>query len=140
MKILVAIEGSQFSDKALLWAMELAKKTGSQVTALTVSEDFNHFEEIFPGMVDVVKDRLAGQAQETIKHAMQLADDNGFAIKTAVSSGTTPYDGILDFARTENVDLIVVGSRGRQGLNRFVMGSVASRVVRHATCSVTVVR
>jgi len=54
--------------------------------------------------------------------------------------GSSPADSILTFAEKEGVDLIVMGSRAKTGLDRFLIGSVASKVVAHSKCSVLVVR
>lgn len=140
MKILVALEESQFSDKALAWAVEYAKINSAELTAISVVEGINQFEELSPGMVDAINEKFTDQARETISRAKSFAMEHGLEIKRIVTSGTTAQDGILDHAKSDGVDLVVVGSRGRKGVNRFVMGSVASRVLRHAHCSVAVVR
>jgi len=140
MKILVAIEESQFSDKALAWAVECAKSNNAELTAMTVVEEINQFEELPPGMVDAINEKFVEQAKETVSRAKKFSLEHGLEILTIVTTGTTAQDGILDHAKSDGVDLVVVGSRGRKGVNRFVMGSVASRVLRHAHCSVAVIR
>jgi len=64
----------------------------------------------------------------------------GITARTVMDYGSSPADSILTFAEKEGVDLIVLGSRAKTGLDRFLIGSVASKVVAHSTCSVMVLR
>ena len=71
--------------------------------------------------------------------AKEQLEKAGFKAQTAVKEGD-PKSTILDYAAHTSVDVVVVGSHGRKGLDRFLIGSVAESVARHAVCSVWVVR
>lgn len=140
MNILVAIEGSSFSDKALEWAADYAKAKSANLTAVVVAEEIGTFDEALPDMVDIVRATLLNEAKATAERAKASANKLGVALEVIVISGMMAAEAIIDQAQSKHADLLVLGSRGRKGLNRFVMGSVASRVVRHAPCTTTVVR
>ena len=77
--------------------------------------------------------------QELVQQAERLLSKAGYKTQTAVEEGD-PKSKIIDQAKKWKADLIVMGSHGRKGLNRFLMGSVAETVSRHASCSVEIVR
>jgi nucleotide-binding universal stress UspA family protein len=64
----------------------------------------------------------------------------GVNARKVLDTGTSPANGILDCAETEGVNLIIMGSRAKTNLDRFLLGSVAAKVVSHAKCSVMVLR
>lgn len=138
MKILVAVEQSKYSAKALEHAVELAKKEGAELTALTVAEVASGMEEICPG--SLIEEKLLEQAHVTSDKAKEYARSKGVALKAIVESSSSAGECILANAEKIGADLIVVGSRGTKGLERFLLGSVASKVVAHALCSVLIVR
>ncbi|MBF0482269.1 MAG: universal stress protein [Desulfovibrionaceae bacterium] len=139
MKILAAVDGSQSSQKALDWAAKFAKSFNASLVAVHVVENFNYLDDI-PLASEAIKEKLANEGKMILEQAVSGAKGLGLEIETEIVSGTNPPEGILDYARTNGVDHIVVGSRGRKGLDRFVMGSVAQRIVRHSPCTVTVVK
>jgi nucleotide-binding universal stress UspA family protein len=77
--------------------------------------------------------------QELVQQAEKVLNKAGYKTQTAVEEGD-PNSKIIDQAKKWKADLIVMGSHGRKGLNRFLMGSVAQTVSRHAPCSVEIVR
>lgn len=140
MNILVALEETKFSDKALALAVDIANKTNAHLTAISVIEECNDLIELYPGMIEVISDRLKKQASEVTEHAKQYAKNSGLKIDTVIAQKKTAYDGILEYAKSNSIDMIVVGSNGSERANKFCIGTVASKVARHATCSVTVAR
>jgi nucleotide-binding universal stress UspA family protein len=89
--------------------------------------------------IDDVRQRLAMGAEEITTRAADALKDAGVSTETAVREGD-PRSAIVDEADEWGADLIVVGSHGRTGLKRWLLGSVAQAVVGHASCSVEVVR
>jgi nucleotide-binding universal stress UspA family protein len=88
----------------------------------------------------------AGFREESLKHgqgvvrgAEQVLSRAGYKVQTSVEEGD-PKSKIVDHAMSWNADLVVVGSHGRTGVERFLMGSVSAAVARHAPCSVEIVR
>lgn len=86
-----------------------------------------------------IRKRQTQEAEELTRQARERLAGTGLSLDTAVSEGD-PRTAIVDAAKEWQADLIVVGSHGRTGLTRLVMGSVAQTVVAHAHCSVEVVR
>ena len=84
-------------------------------------------------------EELTALHKEVVARATRTLTDAGLKAEGRVLQGD-PREGLLDLARQEHVDLIVVGSHGRTGLTKLLMGSVASHIVTHAPCTVTVVR
>jgi nucleotide-binding universal stress UspA family protein len=75
-----------------------------------------------------------------VNRAKELVKNAGLTCETRVEVGASPADNIVKYAEETKTDLIVMGHRGLSGLDRFLVGSVAARVVAHAPCSVLVVR
>jgi nucleotide-binding universal stress UspA family protein len=138
MKILVAVEQSQYSTKALEYAVELAKKDNAELTALTVAETMVGMEEVFPE--SFIEEKLLEQAQAVSNKAKEYAQGKGVALKAIVESSLSAGECILANADKIGADLIVLGSRGKKGVERFLLGSVATKVAAHAPCSVLIVR
>lgn len=138
MKIMVAVEQSAFSDKALERAVELAKRESAELWSLTVAEMVLGMEEVFPS--SFVEEKLLEQAELTAGKAKEYAKGKGLDLKSIVDSSPSAGESILANAEKIGADLIVMGSRGKKGLERFLLGSVASKVVAHAPCSVLIVR
>ncbi|NVM21974.1 MAG: universal stress protein [Desulfobacterales bacterium] len=136
MKILVPVDNSEFAFKALDKAIEMAKKDGAQLTVMSVALEFQDVEEIPISYADKFKD----QAKRAVTKASEVAENAGLKAETRVEIGASPADNIVKYAEETKTDLIVMGHRGITGLDRFLVGSVAGRVVSHAPCSVLVVR
>ena len=136
-KILVPTDGSEFAKKAQLHALFLAKVSGAEIIALSVSE--NHFingisvtEEV-EQLNQILKDRCIKDLKE-----FEDMNENGVKISSVIKEGT-PAKVILDVASEEDIDLIVIGSSGKSGFDRFILGSVSDKVVNAAKCPVLVV-
>jgi len=123
-KILIATDGSEFSNKAVHNATDLAAACGGEVVIVSVAQSGAEIKD----------------AEAAVKTAREIAEKKGVKKVSAVTPTGTAYDMIIDAAGRENVDLVVVGSHGRTGLRRLLMGSVAERVIGHAACTVLVVK
>lgn len=138
-KILLPTDGSKYSQKAEKHAIFLAEKTGAEILALSVIE--NNFSIGLPDdTVDEINQLLKEETKENLGKVNDLKDqlDDNVKITSLIKEGS-PAAAILDVAEEENVDLIVIGSSGKSGFDRFLMGSVATKVVKSAKCSVLVV-
>jgi nucleotide-binding universal stress UspA family protein len=136
MKILVPVDGSPFALKALEKGIDVAKKEEAEITLMSVALEFQDVEEIPISYIDKFKDK----AIRAVDEAKEIVEKAGLKVKTRVEQGASPADNIVTFAGEEKFDLIVIGHRGLTGLDRFLVGSVAGRVVSYAPCSVFVVR
>lgn len=141
MKILLATDGSPLSTPAIQAAVRRPWPPGSVVRVLVVVE--------FPlpiGPEAAVAANFTRLAEEARKDGEQIARSvretvvqAGLPVDVAVREGRAGRE-IVDAAKTWGADLILMGSRGRTGLKRALLGSVSEYVVSHATCSVEVVR
>lgn len=142
MKILVPTDGSTYAEDALYTAIDLLKAKNGELFLLTVVPSIAGFDmEVSAGSRDKIRAEFEAQGEKVINRACDIAHGEGVKV-TCKAENTAPSipDAIVDFAEKEKVDLIVIGTRGLGPSSRFRMGSVASKVVRHAPCSVYVVK
>ncbi|MCA9612651.1 MAG: universal stress protein [Sandaracinus sp.] len=140
--ILVPTDFSKASNLALEAANLLAKQNDAKVTLVHVFEPRGVLFGGEPGMEDghgVAKDVEAKIHAELEKVARERFPDVS-KIKTALVISESAVKGIVEYAERENVDLIVIATHGRSGLSRMLIGSVAEKVVRHASCPVLTLR
>jgi nucleotide-binding universal stress UspA family protein len=147
-KILVAIDGSEISMKAAVYAIDIVKKNKSQLIALTVL-DISTPRRISSSFITAPTYGLK-ELEEKRKEAQQWLDkfeklaakENNVKLKSEIIEDPISRVGsaIVDYAERENVDLIVIGTRGRTGFKKMLLGSVASDVVTYAYCPVMVVK
>ena len=142
-KILVPIDGSDTSLKAAKYAIKAAKCEKAQIICIhviAISENTSEFEDKPQTYYDELR-KSTRPWFEVIKEAgkkMGVSDDN---INTDILTNFSSIpEAIVSYASNKNADLIVMGTKGRTGLKRFLMGSVAENVVRHAQSPVLVVR
>ena len=136
-KILVPTDGSEFAKKAQLHALFLAKVSGAEIIALSVSE--NHFISGISSTEEVeqLNQILTDCCKKDLKEFENMNKD-GIKISSLIKEGS-PAKAILDVASEEDIDLIVIGSSGKSGFDRFILGSVSDKVVNAAKCPVLVV-
>jgi nucleotide-binding universal stress UspA family protein len=136
-KILIPTDGSDYTKPAIKQAIELAKMSGAEVTALYVLDQTVLTNMPMDTAVMNVYKTLEKEGQEAVDYVLDLAKENGVTAQVSVKEGT-PVKVILD--ESPNYDMIVMGTLGRTGMSKLLMGSVAERVVRAASCPVLVVR
>jgi nucleotide-binding universal stress UspA family protein len=141
--ILIATDGTELSDKALHQGLALAKALGAEATVVTATEPW---ESVIVGEVAVVlppekfEEMASANAMGVLNKAKELAEKDGVACRTLHVRDRHPADGILAAAQEKGCDLIVMGSHGRRGLSRMVLGSKANEVMTHSTIPVLIVR
>jgi nucleotide-binding universal stress UspA family protein len=142
MKVLLALDGSQASQNATREVALRPWPEGSTVRILSVAQlippTTPYFNEVAISYEHMVSALLEGATEITARAADEL-EKAGLPAETEVRQGD-PRTAIVDVAKEWGAELIVVGSHGRTGVERWLMGSVAEYVVRHAPCSVEVVR
>lgn len=144
MKIVLAIDGSAFSQAATRALASQMRAEETEVLVLEVVEPFVYSTPpqmargYAPEMQERLRERLS-QAEISVEHAAGTLRAGGFKVSTRVVEAEI-RTGILDVAAECQADLIVLGSHGRKGIERFMLGSVAESVARHAPCSVLIVR
>ena len=136
-KILVPTDGSEFAKKAQKQALFLANVCGAEIIAISVTE--NNLVSGLPLDDEVyqLNQILKERSKENLEEFDKL-NKNDLKITHVIKEGL-PAKVILEVAKEEDVDLIVMGSSGKSGFDRFIMGSVADKVVNSAKCAVLVV-
>lgn len=145
--ILVPTDGSDLAERAVEHALDLATQYGSTVHALYVIDTRNAGR-----MSEAVSDLSSGSAQRQEaeqrreRAAREVTDgvaDRGAELGVEVVSEVrqgSPEEAVIDYSEAQDVDLIVLGARGRTAVGKFLLGSVAGKVARHAAMPVLLVR
>lgn len=143
MKVLIATDGSDYSQQALSRMREFMPGTADEVLLATVIPNPNAgaIGVIGPPYIDyaALADQMRADAQAVLEKGAATLEAQGFRARLIFREGD-PATEILELAQEEGVGLIVVGSHGRHGVRRFLLGSVSSRVISHAPCSVLVIK
>jgi nucleotide-binding universal stress UspA family protein len=153
-KILVAIDGSEHSMKAAELALEMSEKELSNkrkdgdrgliaLTVLDVSKPRRFLSSFIAaptyGLRELEEERNA--AKHWMDAIRKKAEERKIPFRSEIIEGLVSAEAtIVDYAESHQIDLIVVGTRGRTGFSKVLLGSVASRVVEYAHCSVIVVK
>ena len=136
-QILVPTDGSPASDAAIEHAIDLADRYGATLHALYVV-DGAAYSTLEAG-AEIVVDALESEGKEATRRVADAAEDAGVDCETTVTSGTA-YRSIRDYVDGHAIDMIVMGTHGRKGLDRYLLGSVTERVVRTSDVPVLTVR
>jgi nucleotide-binding universal stress UspA family protein len=142
-KILVPLDGSPLAEKAIPHATALAKATGAQVTLLTVVQlTLGVAGAKLEAMPEYAAERRAALTGEAMIYLQKVQGDltgQGVASKTVALEGDVASE-IISYAEKNDFDLIAMATHGRSGIKRFVMGSVAEKVIRSAVKPVLLIR
>ena len=142
MKILLAIDDSKYSEAATDVLVQQIRRETSEVYVFHVVVPpilipYDYMEQV---------ETLAEAQQEKVKEGKELVEQTaqkvqaaGFKVQTGIEEGD-PKDAVIEKAAQCKTDVIFVGSHGRQGIDRFLIGSTSQAVLRHAPCSVQIVR
>jgi nucleotide-binding universal stress UspA family protein len=134
-KILVATDGSEHGYRAVKAALELGKISGGRVTAIYVA-DTNRTSHLPDDMLLFsIRELLLKEGKEALKQVETLARDMGIAFEGFVTEGN-PGSEIISYAEAKGMDIIILGAVGRTGLDKFLLGSVAEKVVRNSSIPV----
>lgn len=137
-KIAVTTDGSAESDKAIDRAIEAAKKDGAEVIVVNVAEDYCPMG-LAEMDCDSIRELVMKESKGIMSAALEKLKAAGITARGIVEAGS-PADTIVEIAKREEADEIIMASHGRHGVKKLVMGSVTARVVEWATCPVTVVK
>jgi nucleotide-binding universal stress UspA family protein len=123
-RLLIASDGSPFSAAALEEAIAMARRTDAELLGVSVAQEEGDIPE----------------AQGVLHGMLTAANRQGVSFQGYSPQGLDPDDGIIQVAREHRVDLIIVGSHGRTGLKKLLMGSVTERVIGQTPCPVLVAK
>ncbi len=135
-RILLPTDGSKGNSRAVTQAIALAAETGAELHVLFVVEEMPYAPEMMDGQIE---ERLRQIGTDAVEDIRDRADEAGIDIETVIEDGT-PHRAILEYADEAGIDCIVMGTHGRSGLDRYLLGSVTERVVRSAGIPVLTVR
>lgn len=141
--ILIATDGSEIAQKAVDQGLRLAKILNAKVTGLTSTEMWSALDVAGPGAiarVEAYETAAAQSAKARLADFTDAAKTHGVAVETVHVPDTAPADGILWQAEKLGCDLIVMGSHGRRGIERLLLGSQAQAVLSRAKVPVLVCR
>jgi nucleotide-binding universal stress UspA family protein len=139
---LVPVDFSTYSDEALAYAIALATKLRARVTVLHVIHQLPMGVSDAPSPLPypaLYLQELEAEVQQRLDTQRQQIQKAGLEGESLMTHGV-PFQAIVDMARDQHVDLIVMGTHGRTGVHHLLMGSVAEKVVRLAPCPVLVTR
>jgi nucleotide-binding universal stress UspA family protein len=140
--LLIATDGSKLAQNAVDQGLELAKTLDAKATIITVTEPLDLF--MVPEVAVVTppdyEERLADNAMKVLLDANKAAEKIGASCTTLYVKNRFPGEGIVETAKENGCDLIVMASHGRRGLPRLLLGSVANEVVTHSNIPVLICR
>lgn len=145
-KILLAIDRSGYREKATAYALALARSLGSEVVVVHViaKSSFGATGDVLGyyrgGKLKAYQEGLKKDAEKLLGSVVRQGEEKGVRISSEVLTGSSAEKAIIDYAGKKKVDLVVIGTKGMTGIERFLMGSVANRVVTYAPCPVLAVR
>lgn len=141
--VLVATDFSDAADIAIRYGRALAHKFEASLHVLHVADDVNAGAMATPGYVgdfSAYQDNFEQECCAKVTAMLSEADRAALQAKCVVVTSNEPAQAILDYAKTNAADLVIVGTHGHGGLGHIIMGSVAETVVRTAACPVLTVR
>lgn len=138
-RILVPVDGSENSFRALEQALFIAKSTGAAITAVHVIERPPTVYVESQKLLDELLANYRRESEKILDKSQETAQGKGVKLETALLEGD-PASNITAYAEKEGCDLIVIGSRGLGRFKAAVLGSTSNKVLHHAKCSVLIAR
>ena len=140
-KILVPFDGSGYSEKAYEKALEIAEKFESDLIVMTVLQSkIPDSAGVSIQRLQELQDEQENEATSMLRKLETEAKNKNIPFSIKVVHNPSSSDGIATFAENNNIDLIVMGSHGRTGLRKIVLGSVANGVIGHTKCPVLITK
>lgn len=143
-RILVPVDGSSTSNRGLGEAIQLAKLTGGHLKLVHVIDELSFAlgMGVYPGYVDNLFELLHRDARKLLEDAQGKAADEGVEADVVLldSFGGTVHDRVIAAAQAWKAELIVIGTHGRRGIGRWVMGSSAEHILRISPIPVLLIR
>ena len=141
--ILVPLDGSDLSFKAAKYAVKIARMANANIICVHAVVNLPYAGYASAGVaINQYFDDMKKQAQGWYGKVNDMAEKAGFKVTAAdtIFDVVSVANAIISYAETNHADLIIMGTKGRTGIKKFVLGSVASGVLSHAPCPVLVVR
>ncbi|BDZ67915.1 universal stress protein [Methanobacterium ferruginis] len=145
-KILLPTDGSKFAENAAKHAIWIASRSGAEIIVLNVIETSSLVGLPAEDLIVRIKEMLKEEGRRSLERISEMVTESEEEAKmvkdikvTLKTEEGSPGDSILKTIANENVDLVVMGTSGKHGLDRFLLGSVTEKVVRSAKCPVLAV-
>jgi nucleotide-binding universal stress UspA family protein len=134
-KILVAVDGSKYSDKAFEYATSIIQNHKQQLLIVHVIENsgnigYSNLNQLKQDSQRIVQKYITKAESKGLKSSLRIIEDQG----------TSPAEKILDIAETEKVDTIVVGTRGQKPSEKFLLGSTSYKIAHYSKCTVIIIK
>lgn len=149
-KILVPLDGSTHADKALDFALDLAEKYSSEILLLSVISPVplplmtypnTGMLPISPVAIDAYTKEVRENSEKILKQALEKAKKTKPKLEVSMKLVEgRPSEKIIEEAKAEGIDVIIMGSRGLGGIKEFLLGSVSHRVADEASCPVLIIK
>ena len=138
-KILIATDGSEYTKNAVEYGVDLAKSTGAKLYAVYVIDTAAFASIPMDAAWESMYELLKQEGDESTGYVAEKAGEEGLEVERFTVEGH-PADEIIKTAEKNSVNLIIMGTLGKSGLDRFLLGSVAEKVVRTSKIPVLIVR
>lgn len=139
-RILCPVDFSEFTRETLNYAEEIAKRFSADLIVLHAIPNLNYYTPyesfIFPDSMLSVEKKIEEEAKKDMDN---LIRDSEIPVKRLIKWGI-PHMTILETIKEENIDLVVMATHGRGGIEHIIMGSVAEKVIRKSPCPVLIIR
>ncbi|HET6517721.1 MAG TPA: universal stress protein [Nitrosopumilaceae archaeon] len=138
--ILVPYDFTNFADLAFKKAMEIATKFDSKISLITVLGSEINTAGMSYSRAQEVHDEMEEKTKGDLNRIKESSKNENVDVSVHIIHESSTVGGILSFAEKNNIDLIVIGSHGRSGFKKLVLGSVAAAIITKAQCPVMVVK
>lgn len=137
-KIVVAVDGSEVSKNAFRHAVELTRQNNGALTVIHIVPQIETLDiETFKP--ESLRKGMMQEGEKILSEVRELAGKSGITVQASVEEGV-PFEKICEVADKSDADLIVMGSHGRSGIGKVLIGSVTERVISRTSCPVLVVK
>ena len=140
--ILLPTDGSELSDKAIAGGLQFAKTLNATVVGVTVVEPYSYsnLSEYRPETLDDYEQRVMKIASERLGRVADAAARLSVEVETVTAKSYSPFEAIIETAKTRGCDVIFMASHGRRGLSAVLLGSETQKVLTHSSIPVMVYR
>lgn len=136
--IMIATDGSENSQRAISYGIKLAKFSGATVYAVYVVNTPSTISDSWTAGKETMHEVMRDDGRNILSRVKKFAEDSKVPVKEILLEGY-PSSEIINFAEKNNIDLIIMGTLGKTGIEKFLLGSVAEKVVRSSKVPVMVV-
>jgi nucleotide-binding universal stress UspA family protein len=138
-KILIPTDGSECSLRAATFGISFAKLFNAEIYAIYIVDTIILEELARTTAIKDVEKELKEKGERYLNYVVESAEKEGVKAEAILAKGE-PHDQIVFFAKNKDIDMIVMGTYGRRGTKRILIGSVTERVIEYAPCPVLVVK